>query len=136
NAQTLTLTVDGNGPALDAGNVAGWSFADIQLQPAFFRVISRVGAAATLDSLPSTATIQIQFQATTADTSGNPDPGVLVPAQPASDVTVLNGAATNSQLGFVRFQVLFDIANGSGVVLSPANPVPSLEFLRLPFRYQ
>jgi hypothetical protein len=136
NAQTLLLTVDGDGPELDAAPVSGWSFADIELQPAFFRVVSRVGPAATVDSLPSTATIQIQFQATTADLNGNPDAAGVVPASPTSDVTALNTAPTNAQLRFVRFQVLFDIAIGAGVVLSPSNAVPSLEFLRLPFRYQ
>lgn len=124
---TLTLQLDADGPKLTDAPVSSWALADVELQPAYFRVNSDD----VEDVLPSTATVQIQFEATGVDANGNPDPATII--GPTSDISLLN-AMPNGHLRFVRFQVLFDIANG--VPLDPANPIPTLEFFRLKFRYQ
>ena len=123
----LSLTVDGNGPSMSDTSVVPWGVVNVELQPAYFRVRS----SGVTDSLPSSATIKIQLEATRADINGNPDPTGII--GPTSNLALLN-AVPNGTLRFVRFQVLFDIdAQGAG--LSPSSAIPSLEFFRLPFRY-
>ena len=122
----LRLTVDASGPALTSFAPGGT--VDAALLPAFFRVFS----SGTPDLLPSSATVQIMLEATAADANGLP---VLPPTRPATaDVSTLN-VVPNNDLRFVRYEVLFDIdAQFTG--LTPSNPLPSLDFLRIPFRYQ
>ncbi|MCE9593356.1 MAG: hypothetical protein K8S98_04110 [Planctomycetes bacterium] len=126
NTSLLALTVD----ATDAGR--DLTFITTQprtaaLIPAFFR-ISTDGA---LDSLPDTATVLMQFEATTADSLGNPiEPAVF---GPVFDLTTLNGV-TNGLARFVRFDVSFDI-DALGTGLQADNAKPSVEYIRIPFRY-
>ncbi len=126
----LTLTVDGAGTPLAPQFGPGDAF---ELQPAFFR-ISTNGAA---DALPDEASVGVLFQVTTADANGQPnDPSGNFPAGTTftSDVGQINANAGNPAFRFVRFQVEFDIdVQGNG--LSPSSPIPSVDFLRIPFRY-
>jgi hypothetical protein len=128
----LTLDLDPNGPAMDTFVSTGP--VNAELQPAYFRVASD----GVDDSLPTSANVSIFLSATTADSLGNPELiyGVnldepLVNNTP--DVAALNFPA-NQDLRFVRFEVLFDIdALIQG--LSPTSPIPSLEFMRVGFKY-
>lgn len=122
----LTLTVDGNGPSMASLDEQG---ATVGLYRAFFRVSS----SGALDSVPDQG-IQITLEATSADpATGLPSTGGIV--GPTSNVNTLN-FASNGNLRFVRFNVTFDIAPDPQFPLSATSPIPSLEFLRLPFSYQ
>lgn len=124
--QTLTLTVSENGPALTEKFGSG---SEAELQKAYFRITS----SGEIDMLPDSAAVQISFEAAEADEDGNPDLGTVV--GPTFDVGEFNTALGNADLRFVRFEVTFDIdAQNAG--LEPTNPIPSLDFLRIPFRYQ
>jgi hypothetical protein len=129
---TLALALDGNGPPLDSFTSTGSTNAE--LQPAFFRIVTD----GVPDALPASASVQIQFAATTADSFGLPDEtyGVgmdepLVNTTP--DISALNFAG-NNQLRFIRFEILFDI-DAQGTKLTPTNPIPSTTHLRQPFSY-
>lgn len=129
----LTLTVDGTGNDLTSSFGPG---STAELLPAFFRVSSN----GVVDSLPDSATVTIQFQITTADAFGDPDLGNIFPdpMDPSvfeSNVANINSAPGNEDFRFFRFETLFNIdALGNG--LTPTNPIPSIDFLRVPFRYQ
>jgi hypothetical protein len=86
------------------------------------------------DSLPDSASVTIEFQATSLSTLGSPDEGNIKPAPGAwaADISTLNYAG-NSELQFVRFRVRFDI--GVGTELSATTPRPRLEFLTIPFTF-
>jgi hypothetical protein len=124
--QTLTLTVDGDGPSMfDFGLVPGVT---LGLRPAYFRVRT----SGQTDFLPTTSSIQLRLEATTRDPlTGLPDTAAIV--GPTSNVAVLNGNGSNPDFRFVRFEALFDIGPLSS---NQANPIPALEFFRLPFTYQ
>jgi hypothetical protein len=124
--QVLTLMVSEDGPALTEKYGPNSTAA---LLEAYFRVIS----SGETDLLPASATIQVSFEATAADANGEPDPNAVV--GPTFDIEDLNTAPGNADLRFVRFEVTFDIdAENQG--LTPDKPIPSLDFLRIPFRYQ
>ncbi|MCC7011993.1 MAG: hypothetical protein IT454_05505 [Planctomycetes bacterium] len=121
----IRFTVDGDGPNMAAGFGLNTTIA---LERAYFRVRS----SGVADSLPSSATVTIQFEATGVDPiTGGPSSTSII--GPTSDISNLN-IPSNGYLRFVRFNVLFDIA-AQGQQLSPTNPIPALEFLRLPFSY-
>jgi hypothetical protein len=124
-AQTLALTVDGDGPSLnDFSQPAVIGF---NLRPMYFRVRTN----GVVDSLPTSTKVQVRLEATSADASGNPN--LAASSGLVADPAVLN-ATPNGTLRFVRFDVLFDIdALGQG--LSAQSVIPTLEFFRLPFRY-
>jgi hypothetical protein len=101
----------------------------VTLHRAYFRVTS----SGAQDFMPLDG-IRLTFEATSADpATGQPNLGTIV--GPTADMAVLNGAPSNRNLRFVRFNVAFDIAAG-GQPLTATNPIPALEFLRLPFQYQ
>lgn len=124
-AGTLTLTLDGDEPPMtsfNSGNNVG-----VVLRPTYFRVSTDDVS----DDLPSSAAVFLRLEATSADSLGQPD--LAASTGWTADPAVLN-AIPNGDVRFVRFDVLFDIdALGQG--LSASSPVPSLEFLRLPFRF-
>jgi hypothetical protein len=125
NSERLTLTVDGSGPAFS--DFSSVTPPQVTLEPAFFRIRTSGSA----DKLPSSATVKIQFQAARLD------PITGLPTNPTaltSDISTLN-VLGNSDLRFIRFEVLFDIA-AQGQPLTANNPIPSLEFFRFPFEYQ
>jgi len=123
--QVLTLTVSESGPALTEKFGEGDT---ATLLEAFFRVYS----SDQVDLLPDSASIRIAFEATRADDTGQPDLGAIV--GPTFDISELNSALGNAEFRFVRFQVTFDIdAQNAGLL--PTNPIPSIDFLRIPFRY-
>jgi hypothetical protein len=76
----------------------------------------------------------LKFQAAPATAGGVPNLAQAVPPVPGSDVGVLNASPLNASFRFLRFQVEFDI-DKFGVGITPATPLPALDFLRLPFRY-
>jgi hypothetical protein len=120
-AGTLRLTVAGTGTPL-AGFGPGDTF---ELRPRFFRVRTN----STRDWLPSSASIRIEFQGAPANAMNQPDEAHA--SAWSADVNALESVAG---LAFVRFRVEFDLAaDGSDVTLS--SPKPSLEFLRVPYRF-
>lgn len=123
----LTLTTDADGPSMIGFNLAD---ARVTLHKAFFRVRS----SGALDSVPLDG-VRITFEATRVDpATGAPDLTAII--GPTSDPEVLSQpTSANRNLRFVRFNVTFDIAAG-GQPLTATNPIPALEFLRLPFQYQ
>lgn len=116
----LRLTVVESGTPL-SGFGAGASFA---LIPRFFAA----GEGADADELSSA--IRIRFQAAPADASGGPDAAGA--SAFVSDIAQLNVAG--SPWRFLRFQVLFDLAP-AGQPLTPSQPAPYLDFLRIPMRF-
>ena len=84
------------------------------------------------DSLPDTATVALEFQATSLSPLGTPDESNIQPTTTtwASDITNLNYVG-NNELQFIRFRVRFDI--GVNTELSATTPRPRLEFLTIPF---
>ena len=124
--ETLTLTVSTDGGPLTGFSPPGG--VEVLIYPAFFRALTD----GQLDDLPDSASIEIMFEATSADTNGEPDPNEVVSTY---DVSVLNADPGNRDLRFFRFVVMFDIdAQGVGT-LEPDQPLPALKFLRLPFQF-
>jgi len=127
SAPNLVLTVDSDGPSMLTfpGGLVGVAAA---IRPTYFRVASN----GTLDALPAPGDVRIRFQATSPDPlTGLPNPAAATAL--TGNINTFN-TANNGNLRFVRFEVLFDIGPlsiGQGV-----NPIPSLQFVRVPFRYQ
>ena len=131
NASTLELAVDPNGPTLASFAPPGG--AQAALIPSFFRVSTD----GTLDFLASSASVRIGFQATTAGPNGLPDESQAVPLpfEFTANPALLNASPLNRDLRFFRFQVSFDVDAIATGVLGVGTPLPSLEFLRVPFQY-
>ena len=123
----LRVTVAGSGQPLvnfDPG-------AALQIRPRFFRVITE----GTPGSLPDSSDVVIEFQATTPNAQGDPDltPGVI--SAWVSNITLLDpNSAGHPDYRFFRFRVTFDIS-ATGAPLSFSTPIPSIDFLRIPFRF-
>lgn len=125
--QRLALTVPASGAKLTSFN-PGVSGAVYRLIPRFFRVKTT----GTLDALPTSARIEIRFAATGAKLDGTPETApVLVPLTP--DVAALN-AVTPGTISFFQFELLFDL-DALGTGLTATSPRPSIQFVRLPFRF-
>ena len=122
-ADAFRVTVEGTGDPL-----AGLEFLPFELRPRFFRL----STGGVDDFLPDSATVQIEFQATEATLTGEPNETVGVPSAWETDITALNG---NPAWRFVRFRVRFDIDAMGTVTLDVQTPRPSLDFLKLPFRF-
>ncbi|QDU85730.1 hypothetical protein Pla163_28630 [Planctomycetes bacterium Pla163] len=124
----VTLQLEG-APDLSAytgGSVTG------SLVPRFYRVESD----GTLDRMPNTAAITVEFQGLTADSNGAPDvenPAVDWTADPA-DMAAFNGPAGDS-IDFFRFRVTFNNDADGSIGLSGDEELPSLDFLRLFFEF-
>jgi hypothetical protein len=98
----------------------------VSLRPRFFRVRT----ANTSDLLPDPASIRFEFQATLANASNQPNEAAATPW--TTDIENLNSSMNNPQFRFFRFRVTFDLGIGN---LTTSTPVPSVEFLRIPFRF-
>lgn len=97
----------------------------VELRPRFFRVSTD----GTLESLPASSQVTLEFQATVEDAAAGPD---AVQATPwVTDIAQLN---QSPNYRFIRFRVSFDIG-ADNAPLSPFTPVPSLEFFRIPFKF-
>ena len=121
----LRLTVSGGILPL-AGFIPGDS---IELRPRFFRVLTDGDA----DSLPDSSEILVQFQATTENAQGDPD--LLNASAFVTDISLLDpNVAGHPNYRFFRFQVTFDIS-AQGAPLTFDTPIPSLDFIRVPFRF-
>ena len=123
----LRITVSGSGmPLVTFGAGSG-----VQIRPRFFKVITE----GTVGSLPDSSDVVIEFQATTPNAQGDPDlsPGALSPF--VSNISLLDpNTSGHPDYRFFRFRVTFDIS-AQGAPLSFNTPIPSLDFLRIPFRF-
>jgi len=120
----LRVTVGTSGMPLNSILTDG--SASVSLRPRFFRVKT----AGVLDSVPDPATVQFEFQATQVNTNGQPDEALATPW--TTNITALNSNPNNAQLRFLRFRVTFDLGLTE---LTTSTPVPSLDYLRVPFRF-
>lgn len=100
----------------------------VRVVPRFFGV--RTGD--VLEQLPDSAQIRIRFQGAPADREGAPDEERASPW--SSDPESLTNFGASTPLRFLRFQVEFDLA-ADGAPTSVETPAPSLEFLRIPYRF-
>jgi hypothetical protein len=124
----VRLTVSGTGTPL-----TGFGFgATVLVRPRFFRVITD----GTPDSLPASSLIVIQFQAAPANQQGSPNTtvGPLGATDWVPDIETVNTHPNVANFRFIRFRVTFDIVADGGQ-LSFETPIPSLDFLRVPFRF-
>ncbi len=120
----VRVTVGTSGMPLNAVLPDGSSM--VSLRPRFFRVRT----AGVEDSLPDPASVKFEFQATTANSFGQPNTGGVTAW--VTDITQLNIAVNNPSFRFLRFRVTFDLGLTN---LTTSTPVPSVEFLRVPFRF-
>jgi hypothetical protein len=88
----------------------------------------RVGSGADADRLPAGSSIQVLFQAAPADAAGLADE-----AHPIGGWTANPADLAHPDASWVRFEVRFDV--GAGLAATEGAPMPSLDFLRLPFRF-
>ena len=100
--------------------------------PRFFRVITNTVG----DALPASSSIKFEFQGAPATTSGSVDTqvGSAHASDWVTDITLLNTHANAANFKFLRFRVKFDIlADGSSLTFQ--TPIPSVDFLRIPFKF-
>lgn len=106
-------------------------FGTVVLRPRYFSI--ETGGQASF--LPVDASVRVQFQATTQSPAGGPDEGGVYPGLDlwSNDISQLTNApgGLNGSFRFLRFRISFDI----GSDLNFDTPRPSLEFLRVPFRF-
>ncbi len=123
-AGTVRVTVSAGGMPLNG--LTGTA----SVIPRFFRVKTD----GTLDSLPSTSQIKIEFQAAPATSTGAPNSANTTPW--VTDVAALNASVNpaNTALRFFRFRVGFTIGVGQSS-LSTSTSTPALEFLKVPFKF-
>lgn len=100
----------------------------VALIPRFFRVATNE----ELDSLPGSSSIRIELQAAPAIGPTGPDEEHATAW--TSRAADLVPSSSSAPLRYLRFRVTFDVAAG-GSTLSPDAPRPSLDFLRVPFRF-
>jgi len=98
--------------------------------PRFFRVKTD----GTLDSLPATSRIKIEFQGAAATSTGAPDPAHATGW--VTDINALNTSInpSSTSMRFFRFRVSFEIGVGQSS-LSIETSTPALEFLKVPFKF-
>ncbi|MDP6408618.1 MAG: hypothetical protein QGI46_04495 [Planctomycetota bacterium] len=122
-ANVLSLTVSGSDLPTSG---------QVEVFPRYFAV-STNGVA---DAMPDSSTVLVSFQATGANSLGDPDESAIFPGTSAwsTDIGALSGAPGNTDFRFFRFQLSFDIlADNSD--LSFNTPRPVIDFLRIPFRF-
>ena len=126
---SLTLTLDSAGLAggsllLDNGSQV------VSVLPNFMSV-STNGIA---DTYPSTSSITVSYDAAGITSQGLPDESTTFTGQNgawATDIRQLN----QSEWDFFRFRVHFNIMTDVNSNVDVSTPKPSLEFLRMPFRF-
>ncbi len=104
----------------------------VEVIPRYFGVSTN----AVPDAMPDSSSVLVSFQATGANSLGDPDESAIFPGtlEWATDIGDLSGAPGNTDFRFFRFQLAFDIlADNSD--LSFNTPRPVLDFLRIPFRF-
>lgn len=100
--------------------------ASVSIRPRFFRVRT----SGTQDAIPDPVQVKFEFQATTVSSLGTPDEAGATLW--VTDINALNTHPNNAELRFFRFRVSFDLGTST---LSANSPIPSIEFLRVPFRF-
>lgn len=122
----LRVSVASSGTPL-AGISNGFT---VELIPRFFRVVTE----GTNDAYPATAEIRIKFQAAPANSIGQPNEALA--SAFVTDIAALNTPPVGVVYEFIRFQVEFNLAtDATGGAVSSDTPIPSIEFLRIPFRF-
>ncbi|MCP5022718.1 MAG: hypothetical protein GY930_13210 [bacterium] len=99
------------------------------LRPNFFRVSSQ----GVIDNYVPGTGVRIRFDATMLGADGLPDEDLSyswINGEPTADITDLN----NQNWDVFRVRVEFDLNIGGGGV-NPLDPRPSLEFLKIPFKF-
>lgn len=121
---TLRVTVATSGIPLDGltGTAA--------VHPRFFRVAQD----GVVDALTAASSIKIEFQAAPVATSGLPNETAATPW--VTDINALNTSVNpaNTSLRFFRFRVAFNIGIGQPS-LDFSTPIPSVDFLKVPFKF-
>ena len=113
----------------DGTNLGDFTVGDtVNLIPRFFAVSTE----GIKNFLPDSATISIRFQAAPTAPNGGPDESMATAA--VTDINDLTSSPMNADFAFFRFVVEFDIGADMNP-LSFSTPLPSLEFMRVPFRF-
>ncbi|MBL8857922.1 MAG: hypothetical protein JNL28_05410 [Planctomycetes bacterium] len=123
-ANTLRVTV------ADSGSPLAMLTGTAAVIPRFFRVAEN----GTFDTLSSSSSIKIEFQAAPAAPSGLPNESLTTPW--VTNITALNTSVSpaNTTLRFFRFRVSFEIGIGAPN-LNFDTPTPSIDFLKTPFKF-
>src|SRR5262249_41484989 len=117
----LRLTVNGSGMPLSVFG-PGDAFA---LIPRFFAA----GTEDAPDLLATPSAVRLEFQAAPATPTGDPDV-----AQASAWVASPSALSGSTSWSFLRFRVTFELV-APGTPLQPDLPRPTLDFLRVPFRF-
>jgi len=120
----LTVAALANGVTLDGFGVG----ATVSLIPRFFG-ISTEGIEGFL---PDSATLKVSFQAAPRSPSGSPAEMNATPL--TTNISDLTSSPDNTDFQFIRFVIEFDIG-ADMLPISFSSPLPSLDFLRVPFRF-
>ncbi|MFT7667647.1 MAG: hypothetical protein ACI8X5_000326 [Planctomycetota bacterium] len=121
----LVLVVDSSGSSLTGATGA------VELRPRYLGI----STAGDQDSLTSNAYVQVDFDlmAIDPDNEANISTTGFVPNLAGEDLNAL-GIDPSHIIRFMRYRVTFDITQG-GAPLSANSPRPSVDFLRMPFRF-
>ncbi|MDF1838904.1 MAG: hypothetical protein P1V35_13620, partial [Planctomycetota bacterium] len=126
----LILTVGSPHNLIDDFIVSATGPVSAALRPKFFRMV----AGGQADQYPNNTEVTIWFDATVAGANGMPDPAQSFSAsnggQPATNANDLNAQTWD----YFRVGVIFELST-NGAPVMPQAPRPSLDFLRLPFRF-
>lgn len=127
NDQALTMTATEEGTDLQDFIDENTSLGTVRytLLPRYFRVLT----AGEEGRIPTSSYVRILFQATGADTNGQPNATPLVDW--TADISQFN-SVTAGELQFFRFEVEFELNDG-GMSVPPDTEAVSLDFLRIPF---
>lgn len=121
----VTVEISGDS-ANDLGDFTPAGGVEFLIHPNSFRVITNN----VFDSLPDSVSVEFSFEGAGTDAEGLPDttaPNAVASTHDIADLTA-------GQPDFIRFDVLFNL-DALGAGLSSNNPVPSLDFTRIKFRF-
>lgn len=126
DSQVVCLHTAGDGPS-PGEFLAGGGEAQASVIPRFLAV-ETAGAAG---SLPSGTSVRISFDATLSNSLGEPADTLSYSANHAGAFTSDIGDLATTPWSWVRYRVIFDLAEDG--VLPLDQPLPGLRLLRLPF---
>ncbi len=123
----LRLTVSASGTPLAGFPVTS----TVEVRPRFFRVLTN----GVPNSLPDSSQIVAEFQATTPNSSGDPNESTGFPSPWVFDISQIDpNLSGNTDYKFFRFRISFDIS-ANNAPLTFDTPIPSLDFFRIPIRF-
>lgn len=128
-AGELRLTIGDSASGL---TLADFSLGDtVSLIPRFFGVSTE----GINNFLPDSASIKVSFQAAPESVNGGPDENLATAlTSDIDEITNPVGVVPNTDLRFFRFVVEFNLTADLSD-LTPTSPIPTLDFLRIPFRF-